>query len=132
MHVLAGYVKNPDGIEDYQKLFENENENDDKDDCDSENENQIVDETDCDYDIDNQIIDANSSDYESGIIIEDKNEILTKNNFHESVKTDSSGMQTKKCSNILLDQIDTTKILSHPSMDLSSAFSIDVVGNLKA
>jgi hypothetical protein len=128
--VHTGYVKNPDGIEDYQKLFENKNENDD--DCDSENENQIVDENDCDYDINNHIVNTNNSDYESGIIIEDENEILTENYFHESVKLDSSGMQTKKCSNILFDQIDATKILSHPSMDLSSAFSIEVVNNLKA
>ena len=129
MTVHTGYVKNPDGIEDYQKLFENENENEDECDSEIENENQIVDENDCDQ---NQIVDANYSDNESGIILEDENEILTKNNFHESVKKGSSGIQTKKCSSILLDQIDTTKILSNPIMDLSSTFSIEVVSNLKA
>lgn len=133
LHIHTGYVKNPDGIEDYQKLFENENENEDEDedDCDSENEseNQIVDENDCDQ---NQIVNANNSDYVSGIIIEDENEILTRNVFCESMKKDSIEIQTKKCGNILLDQIDTTKILSHPSMDLSFSFPIEVVSNLKA
>lgn len=129
-------MKNPDGIEDYQKLFENgnENEDEDEDDCDSESENetQIVNENDCDYDTDNQIVNASNSDYESRIIVEDENEILTKKDFHENLKIDLSGMQTRKCSSVLFDQIDATKILSHPSMDLSASFSIEVVSNLKA
>ena len=63
-----------------------------------------------------------------------ENRIINENEFHDTIKNESNKMQTKRCSDIFLGQgeIDATKTLNHPIMDLSSAHLIDRSGETKA
>ena len=126
LNSFLGYIQNPDGIEDFPKLFENKNEN--------ENEIENEDENEDDYrdnENESESFDFHESDSESELNQNmNENKIINENEFHDTIKNESYKMQSnKKCSDISLD---ATKMLCHPIMDLSSAYLIDGTGEAKA